>query len=117
MNGRSTLAWSRVAANVGIFSAPIVAAIIGGCYTQAIRDNEIRARYVEVAVAILRENPAEKTQTPNIREWAVKIINELSPIQLTQEAQKELKERPLPVEDFFRRHNVGATMTAPAERR
>jgi hypothetical protein len=121
MNDRSVLAWSRVAANVGVLLAPFVVAIVGGCYTNAVRDAEIRARYVEVAVAILRENPSDKagdkTQTPKIREWAMDVINQLSPIPLSQEARSELRARPLPVAEWARRHNVGATMTPPAERR
>jgi hypothetical protein len=114
MNARSALTWSRIAANIGI---PLVVVVIGGCYTQAVRDSEIRARYVELAIGVLRESPSNKSQTPNIRAWAVKVIEELSPIKLSPDAQEELKKQPLPGNDFFRRHNVGATMTPPVERR
>lgn len=82
-----------------------------------VRDSEIRARYVELAIGVLRESPSNKSQTPNIRAWAVKVIEELSPIKLSPDAQEELKKQPLPGNDFFRRHNVGATMTPPVERR
>jgi hypothetical protein len=56
---------------------------------QAAIDKEIGVRYVEISVAILRENPS--IQTKELREWAIDTFKKYSPIPLTPKFIEELK--------------------------
>jgi len=54
-----------------------------------IKGRELNLKYVELAVTILKEEPNEKTK--NLREWAIKNINNYSNIKMSSEVQKELE--------------------------
>jgi hypothetical protein len=75
---------------------PVVLAIIGQAYTSAIKDREIGAKYVELAVGILRSPPAKETRS--LRDWAIETINHCSAIPLNQEARDELRLQSLAAE-------------------
>jgi hypothetical protein len=52
-------------------------------------------RYIEIAVGILREKP-DQEKTNALRVWAVNVVSSYSPIPLSPDAIKELKQNPLP---------------------
>lgn len=73
---------------------PVVLAILGNSYTQAVKEREIQAKFVELAIGILNAEP--KRETANIRLWAIQVVNLYSGIPFDKEAKRELIERSLP---------------------
>ena len=69
---------------------PIALAYIGNQYTSALKEREIQAQYVKLAVDILQGTPAEGNKS--VRTWATKIINKYSGVPLGAEAEKALIE-------------------------
>src|SRR5713226_3775060 len=65
-----------------------VIAYVGWKYTDAIKDREIKVKFIEIATNILREPP--KKDAINLRTWAVQIINRYSEIKLSAAAEKDL---------------------------
>lgn len=94
MNSALASKWPERFKTAAIYATPIVVALIGGMYAYASKDQEVRVRYVELAITILREPP--KAETKHIREWAITVVNRYSETPLKTEAQKELFDFPLP---------------------
>lgn len=69
---------------------PLVIAWVGNNYNASIKESENRVRYVELAIAQLVTTPTPETQA--LREWAVEVLNVLSPVKLSPEAQAQLRE-------------------------
>lgn len=67
-----------------------VIAYVGWIYTDAIKDREIKVKFIEIATNILREPP--KKDDTSLRTWAVQIINRYSEIKLSDAAKKDLIE-------------------------
>jgi hypothetical protein len=66
---------------------PVVIAISSNQISGSIKEKEIKVKYVEIAVGILKQYPEEDT---NIREWAVAVIQKYAPIPLKEKAKQEL---------------------------
>ncbi len=89
--------WDK--ARIGAFIAiPLVLAYFGHLTNVSLKEKDLGVRMVELAVGILKEDPQEdKTKTPNLRQWAIDIIDEYSKkVKLTKDIKEELKEQPLP---------------------
>ena len=69
---------------------------MGNWYTSAISARELNLRYVELALGILSSEPTPE-QEP-IREWAVEIVNLHSPVTISEEARREILDRPFGIE-------------------
>lgn len=67
---------------------PLAIASVGHWYTSALKEREIQTEYIELAISILREEPSESNL--NVREWAVDIINEYSPVEVNKATRDEL---------------------------
>ncbi len=83
--------WARlkVASTLaGTVLIPLVIAYASNEYTNAIKQNEIGQRYVELAVGILSKPPAESTM--ETRKWAVKVVNHYSEVRMPDVTQEEL---------------------------
>ena len=84
--------WQGLNAVSGLFAAlalPIVLAMIGNRYTNALKEREIQGRFVELALSILKEPP--KPESRGVRGWAIGVINQYSGVPLSQEAREDLK--------------------------
>ena len=68
---------------------PLVLALVGQSYTAALKQNEIGARYVDMAITILKEPPGP--ENTGLRRWAIGVINYNSQVPLTAEASRELE--------------------------
>jgi len=79
---------SSIVAAIGI---PVVLAIIGNDFSRALKEREIQAKFVELAVEILNSEP--KPETRNIRLWATDVINLYSGVPLDDSTQQDLIER------------------------
>jgi hypothetical protein len=73
---------------VSVLAMPVVTVVVGLGVTKAIADREVNARYVELAISILRDQPNKETTA--IRQWAVEIVNKYAAVKLTPEARSEL---------------------------
>jgi tetratricopeptide (TPR) repeat protein len=78
--------WDKLTALSSI-SIPIVLVIIGNNFSDALKEKEIRAKYVELAINILNQetNKNEKTKS-----WAIKIVNEYSSVKIDSLTQNEI---------------------------
>jgi len=85
-----------IATIFGAVLVPVVVAVVGQSYTAAIKQQESRSRFVELAIEILREDPQEGEEDP-LRQWAADVVNANSGTQLSVSARTALVEsRALP---------------------
>lgn len=75
---------------------PLVVVAITQMYTRADAQRQREARYVELAIEILREKPRDETQA--IRNWAIEIMNNYSPVKLPARVLEELKVEPIHIQ-------------------
>ena len=80
--------WKAVSTTVGIILIPILVAVIANIYAKASKESELKNKYVEMALEILK-NP-DSANDENLKEWAVDLINANSQLPLSPEAKKEL---------------------------
>ena len=90
--------WDKVKIASTVFGTvliPLVVAYASNEYTNAIKQNEIGQRYVELAVGILAKPPTDTTM--HTRAWAVEVVNHYSGIRMSDNAQRELIDEQLKV--------------------
>lgn len=93
---------SALAASIFI---PLVVFFVGNSYSNSIKESEIKVRYVELAISILKSDFSEKNS--ELKDWAVKLLDNQSPVRLSEGAKSQLKNTPLRVEyDDGRVYNV-----------
>ncbi len=56
----------------------------------AVRNVEISVKFIEIATDILSDKPTE--DNIELRNWAIQILKKYSPIEITPEVEKQLKE-------------------------
>lgn len=107
--------WRTFAAVFGAVLVPVVVAVVGQSYTAAIKQQESRARFVELAIEILREDPTQGEEDP-LRQWAADVVNANSGTQLSPLARTVLvNSRALPsggrgsVDPIFKELSVNKT--------
>lgn len=74
-----------------IFSAiaiPIVLTIAGYFIQKQITDDSLKKDYVGIAAGILKEDP--KNQEPELRTWAIKVLDDNSPVPFSKKAKAGL---------------------------
>jgi uncharacterized protein YjbI with pentapeptide repeats len=67
---------------------PVVLAIVGNAYTNAMKQSENRVKYTELAMNILKEKPSPDTEA--LRGWAIEVVNQYSGVQMSDRAKVEL---------------------------
>ena len=80
----------KIARTLSIAAIPVVIAVGGWLIQRQLQDQTIRRDYVQLAVSIL-QNPNPSKVPPEIREWAVDLLNENSPTKLNTKAIQNLK--------------------------
>src|SRR5689334_8691458 len=86
--------WEKAQALATIFSVlavPVVLAILGYYFNSALKEREVQGKFVELAVAILREPPQEQARP--LRTWATRIIDKYSGVGLTEETKGLLEHK------------------------
>lgn len=81
----------RIKSIAAIFSSiavPIVLTVAGYFIQKQLSSEGIRKDYVGIATAILKERP--EGQEPDLRAWAVKILDENSPVPFSKKAKEGL---------------------------
>ena len=68
------MAWhdgiTAVATAISLVAVPVVVAVVGSHYSQATKERETSAKFVELAVQILSKEPDERDKS--IRTWPTK---------------------------------------------
>ena len=80
----------KVSRTLSIATIPVVIAIGGWLIQRQLQDQSIRRDYVQLAVSIL-QNPDSSKVPPEIRDWAVELLDENSSTKLSAEAIANLK--------------------------
>lgn len=79
--------------------APAVA-LAGHMYSSALKEKEVSAKYVELAVDILKQDTANDENNEPIRNWAIEIINAHSQVKLEEGVRATLRESPIIKEEL-----------------
>ena len=80
----------KILQTIGVVLIPI-AVSVASCQIQK---SELKQKYIETAVTILKEKPSVSTQ--GIRSWAINVFTEYSPVEIDQKTINELKASALP---------------------
>jgi hypothetical protein len=86
--------WEKAQTMATIFSlvaVPVVLAVIGYFFNTALKEREVQGKFVELAVAILKEPPQEQTRP--LRTWATKVIDQYSGVPLSAETKGALVDK------------------------
>jgi hypothetical protein len=65
--------------------------LLATLFSHVAKERELRVRMVELAIAILREDPKDGNWA-KLRGWVVRVIQSSSPVKLTPEEENALKE-------------------------
>ena len=94
------LIWAQI---ISLIAIPIVIAYIGNNFNDSQKDKEIKSKYVELAIDILKNKPDEKNK--NLRSWALDIVNKYSGVKMDTLTQADLRNKtaipPSPVSGGF----------------
>jgi hypothetical protein len=79
----------------GIFAAillgsSVIAAVVAAVVSLVIRRGEKAGKMLELAINVLASDPPGQ---PALRKWATKILAYYSPVELDEEAQRELRDK------------------------
>lgn len=89
----------KISRMLSIAAIPVVIAFGGWLIQRQLQDQTIRRDYVQLAVSIL-QNPDPSKVPPEIREWAVDLLNENSPTKLNGQAIQSLKSGAITLSGF-----------------
>ena len=78
---------------IASLAIPVIVGLIGNSYSASQKREEIGARYVELAVGILRSEPVKESSA--LRIWAISVLAHFSPVPLPQAAMLELESQRL----------------------
>jgi hypothetical protein len=84
---------------LSIVAIPVVIAVGGWLIQRQLQDQTIRRDYVQLALSIL-QNPEPSKVPPEIREWAVDLLDENSPTKLNAQAIQKLKSGAITLSGF-----------------
>jgi WD40 repeat protein len=80
----------RVSKVLSIAAIPVVLAVGGWIIQRQLQDQTVNRDYVQLAVSILKESDTTKIK-PQLRDWAVDLLNANSPTKFSDEVAKQLK--------------------------
>lgn len=113
-----TTGWQKVSVLAGAVAAvfiPLALALVGSWTSTALKDQEIRGQFVQLAVSILQEPPTPENRS--VREWAINVINRYSDVPLQAAAVESLKDSAaLPQPVVSSGSGVSVTSAAAMER-
>ena len=82
--------WKSVTSIASAIAIPFVLAIVGYFIQKQLADEGLKKDYVSIAANILKENSAG--QEPDLRKWAVEVLEKNSPIPFTPNAKRSLEQ-------------------------
>lgn len=75
---------------------PLAIVWVGSYYSSAIKRREVEAKFVELAIGVLREVPDGEGDEAPIRDWAVEILEKYSGVDVPESAREAFRTEPLP---------------------
>lgn len=91
-----------ITTSLSVIIIPVVLGYIGNIYTQATKEKEIQARFVELSINILTQKPTDENR--NLRQWATNVIDYYSGVKLSDTVRSELREKiSIPAEEALER--------------
>jgi hypothetical protein len=88
--------FEAVAKGLGVVAIPFVIGYAGQLVQRQVADEGLKKDYVQIAVSILnRENPTG--QEKDVRRWAVKVLDKLAPVPMTDATKLTLESSSLAV--------------------
>ena len=88
---KSQPAWEKakvLSAMIASILIPLAIALSGNWYSNSLKEKDVQARYIELAIGILMKEP--KPENEQIRKWAVDTINHYSVVPIKEDARQEL---------------------------
>jgi hypothetical protein len=86
MNQESLNKWQSIASIAASIAIPLILAIVGYIVQDKISTEGLRKDYVQIAISILKER-----QDEDLRKWAVKVLDENSPIPFSNDVRMKLE--------------------------
>jgi len=91
---------TKVISALATILVPILVVWMGNKLSNTFKEKEIRLKYIEMAIDVLKEKPEDKDL--DMRQWAIDVLSEYSEIELPKTVQNRLlKEQPLPSDRLF----------------
>ena len=90
MNSKANVKEMAIWLIPNILSSALIAAIVSGWVSLHTSSNDIKARYVDIAVQVLTTN--KECEDKEFREWAVDVLNEYIP-EKNLKIKNEIKQR------------------------
>jgi hypothetical protein len=88
--------WARLTAVSTAIAAvliPLAVLYVGNRMVTAEKEAELRLKYLELSIGILREAPSESTAA--LRAWAIQVLVKNTPVELSKEVLLELEKNKL----------------------
>lgn len=79
---------SSLSSTIATIIIPIILAVLGSRYTHALKEKEIKAKLVELALDQLKISPTKDNE--NIRKWSIDVIGQFSGVPLSEAAKDDL---------------------------
>lgn len=89
MNESTLKKYQAVASIASYIAIPLIIAAIGFVLQSRLGDDGLSKDYVSIAVGILKDNPTE--QEPELRKWAVAVLDKHSPIPFSNKTKESLE--------------------------
>jgi len=83
--------FSKITNGVSLVLIPILVLIVSSQHTESIKDKDVHAKLVELAINILDKEPAK--DDTNIRRWATEVIDKYSGVPFGASTKKDLIEK------------------------
>lgn len=107
--------WKSIASIASAVAIPFVLAIVGYFIQKQLADEGLKKDYVSIAAGILKESPTG--QEPDLRTWAVEVLDKNSPIPFSANAKRSLEQGiPLVVPGPALPPPIDSCMEPPKER-
>lgn len=81
--------WKAISSIASAIAIPFILAIVGYFVQRQLAEEGLKKDYVAIATAILKENAS--TQEPELRKWAVSILDSNSPIPFSGKVKESLE--------------------------
>ena len=92
--------WQRIQSIAKVFAAiavPAAVALVGWWIQSSLKQAEISAKMVELAISILQQEPGNAEEgTSALREYGIDLLEHYSAIPVTSTLRAELEQSPLP---------------------
>ena len=85
--------WESAALSIAAVFVPLVVSYVGHRYTNTIKNREVDAEFVDLAIGILQAEPIEENQA--LRSWAIEVIDTYSEIKMDQPTKDSLQQERL----------------------